>query len=185
MSSDNLLERLSASLSTQIDESVRSELVGSASELLREGSYGAADRKEEPKDRSIDKHLGDAKYRLSKGSPVELIFEVVLTVGAFASVLTLPAASIGGLAMFLYQYRRRSADVDEMDAVILQVLKENLSIGLSALEVREALPLEDSSKPEAHEVEKRLSKLGRVRLRSGETAEFAKSEDGKWWAVNL
>ena len=136
--------------------------------------------------KALDPHIFSDDIRITHGSLFELAGEAVLLVGAIASVVTMGPAAIAGLVLFLHKYRRKSADIDGIAALILKTLRdESPREGMTCAELTAAMPLLTDAGINEGKVLESLQILAEVRLRSGQKTQFVIEQGNRWLAVDI
>lgn len=137
-----------------------------------------------PEYRSVNKALNEANvYYAIHTSDLNLLKETASVAAACYALLQNPVATIGGLVVFLFHYRRKRVKLTGEQGVVLKTLKSATIPGWSTEQVLSFLPFNcELSVPEVQLVLESLKSVSRA---DGSETSLVREKDGLWLAVDV
>jgi hypothetical protein len=138
---------------------------------------------EEARHRKIEKDLLSKNYYAIHDDDLNVLEQCVAVAGALYAGIPEPISVVGGLAVFLYRYRRKRAKLSPEQGIVLRTLTYAPSGGWTIAQLLGNAPL-SRLKP-APDVAAVLDSLKRVVQNDGDTTAFVAEEGDRWRAVDV
>jgi hypothetical protein len=152
--------------------------------LLQSSLERTDEMNSDPEYRGVNRALNETDvYYAIHTSDLSLLKEVASVAAACYALLQNPVAIIGGLVVFLYEYRRKRVRLTGEQGIVLKTLKSATIPGWSTEQVLSFLPF--SPELTVPEVQLTLESLKSVIRMDGSETSLVREKDGLWLAVDV